>query len=160
MPDMTRSYAIEAQEESPVDSGMSSMRLPPKGTIARGQQPYLFTSAEEAGKELRNPLDKSSEVLATGKRYFNINCTPCHGEYGAGDGRVITEATFLERMPKPPVLFSQKLMNYPDGQLFHIITKGQGNMPAYANRIDVNTRWAIVNYLRVLQKAAKDITDK
>ena len=158
MPDMTRSYAIEAQEESKTEAGKSSMRLPVKGTVARGQQPYLYTSAVEAGKNLLNPLTMTESVLKTGKKYFNINCEPCHGKLGAGDGNVITKATFNERMPKPPVLYSQKLMDYPDGQLFHIITKGQGNMPAYGNRIDVNTRWTIVNYLRVLQEAAKDIT--
>ncbi len=155
MADMAHSYAVKAQEESAVDSGQTSMRVPPVGTIPRGFQPYMQATPEEAGQNLLNPLSSSTEVLQTGKRYYDINCQPCHGKLGAGDGNVITKASFNQRMPAPPVLYSKKLMDYPDGQLFHIITKGQGNMPAYANRVDVNTRWAIVNYVRVLQEAAK-----
>lgn len=157
MPDMYRSYAIKAQEESPTDSGKTAMLLPPKGTIPRGHQPYLFAVAdgEKAGNELINPLPMSAEILMTGKKYYDINCTPCHGKAGAGDGNVITKAQYNPRMPKPPVLYSQKLVDYKDGQLFHIISVGQGNMPAYANRIDVNTRWAIVNYVRTIQNTAK-----
>lgn len=155
MADMAHSYAVKPQEESKVKAGETSMRIPPKGTIARGHQPYFYQTPEEAGAALVNPLPSTEEVLTTGKRYYDINCTPCHGEFGAGDGSVIKKASFKERMPEPPVLYSKKLMDYPDGQLFHIISKGQGNMPAYANRIDVNTRWAIVNYVRVLQDAAK-----
>ena len=155
MSDMAHIVCNKAQEEDPNKIGETSMRLPPKGTIPRGFQPYLYTDPVEAGKNLINPLSNTAEVLKTGERYYNINCTPCHGKFGAGDGSVITKASFNQRMPAPPALYSKKMMDFPDGQLFHIITKGQGNMPAYANRVDVNTRWAIVNYVRVLQDAAK-----
>lgn len=157
MPDMTRHYALEAQEEL-VDAdgnptGKSVMRMPVEGTIPRGFEPYLPTTIEEA-KELVNPLKPSKSVLKIGRKFYNINCVPCHGKFGAGDGNVIAKATYDERMPKPPELYSKKLTNdFTDGQIFHIITKGQGNMPSYANRMDRDTRWAVVQYVRAIQKA-------
>lgn len=158
MNDMSKSYALKAQEADPMNPNVSVMKVPPKGTIPRGFQPYPYAQSEGelAGKELINPLPSTKEVLETGKKYFDINCVPCHGTYGAGDGTVVTKATLNPRMPKPPALFSDKLKDYRDGRLYHIIVTGQGlNMPSYANRMDVNTRWAVVNYVRVLQDAAR-----
>jgi mono/diheme cytochrome c family protein len=132
-----------------------SMKLAPIGTIPRGREVYLYTDAVVAGQELINPLSSNKQVLETGKRYYNIYCLPCHGAYGAGDGNVIKLASLQQRMPKPPELYTAKLMAYPDGQLYHILTVGQGNMPGYASRISPNTRWAIVNYVRALQEASK-----
>ena len=158
MNDMSKSYALKAQEADPVNPNVSSMKHPPKGTVARGFQPYPYQQSEGelAGEELINPVPPTKEVLKTGKKYYDINCVPCHGTYGAGDGTVITKAELNPRMPAPPALFSDKLKNYKDGRLYHIIVTGQGvNMPPYANRMSVNTRWAVVNYVRVLQDASR-----
>lgn len=158
MPDMARSYALKPQEADPNNPNISSMRVPPKGTVPRGFQPYPYEQSEGelAGAELFNPIPATKEVIETGKKYYNINCVPCHGTYGAGDGNVVTKAKLNPRMPAPPALYSDKLKNYPDGRIYHIIMTGQGaNMPSYANRMDVNTRWAVVNYVRVLQDAAR-----
>jgi mono/diheme cytochrome c family protein len=157
MADMSKSYAQKAQEEL-VDvkgqkTGKSVMRQPVEGTIPRGFEPYMYKTDLEA-KDLMNPLPATEEVLSTGKRYYLINCLPCHGTYGAGDGAVITKAQRNQRMPKPPELYSDNLTNnWTDGQLYHLISKGRNNMPAYSDRIDANTRWAIVHYVRALQKA-------
>jgi mono/diheme cytochrome c family protein len=37
-----------------------------------------------------------------------------------------------------------------DGQLFHIITFGQGNMPSYAAQVDRDDRWKVVRFVRGL----------
>ena len=44
-----------------------------------------------------------------------------------------------------------RLRDARDGYLFQVITKGQGTMPAYAHQVEVEDRWRIVHYLRVLQ---------
>jgi mono/diheme cytochrome c family protein len=54
----------------------------------------------------------------------------------------------------PPVLYSDKVMAWPDGRIYHTITLGQGLMPSYATQILPEQRWAIVYYVRALQKAA------
>lgn len=55
---------------------------------------------------------------------------------------------------KPPVLYSAKVRRWPEGRLFHVITLGQGNMPGYGYAISPEKRWAIVHYVRALQRAA------
>ena len=39
-----------------------------------------------------------------------------------------------------------------DGDLFHIVSNGIRTMPGYSKKIDATDRWAIVAYLRALQK--------
>ena len=71
----------------------------------------------------------------------------CHGSEGLGDGSIVP------KYPRPPSLQSEKILNYKDGQIFHVITVGQNLMPSYASQIDAVDRWAVINYVRVLQKA-------
>ena len=81
-----------------------------------------------------------------GQQSYEIYCSVCHGQKGAGDGPV------AEKMAvKPPALTSSKIKNFKDGRIFHIITDGQGVMGAYSYQIrDSKTRWAVVNYVRSL----------
>jgi mono/diheme cytochrome c family protein len=130
------------------------MRQPPAGTVPRGFQPYKYsTDPDGAEKNLVNPLanDTSEEVKAAGKKYFTIYCSVCHGLEGKGDGTVAV------KMPvKPPPLISDKVKNYKDGRIFHIMTMGQGVMGSYASQItDPKNRWAVVNYVRSLQRAGQ-----
>jgi hypothetical protein len=143
MPDMSYSPAIKAQELAP-----GSMLTPPKGTIARGFLPYPYKDDPEmAGKMLHNPLPRTKAVLLKGQNLFNTYCIVCHGKYGEGDGYV--EPFF----PRPPSLQSDKVHNYPDGRIFHIITNGQNLMPTYATQIEPEERWAIIHYVRALYRA-------
>ena len=48
---------------------------------------------------------------------------------------------------------TDKIRNYPDGHIFHIITDGQGLMGRYIHQMpSEKDRWAVVNYVRELQK--------
>jgi mono/diheme cytochrome c family protein len=42
---------------------------------------------------------------------------------------------------------------WPDGAVYHVISEGQNVMPGYAAQIGRDDRWAVVHYLRVLQRA-------
>lgn len=155
-PDMYRNPAVKAQEEYTFfRTGLGSL-VPPEGTLPRGFTPYPYdiTEGALAGEELKNPLPMTREVLETGQKYYNIHCIVCHGAVGAGDGL----STVIHRengMPVPPSLYSEKIRNeWKDGQLYHTITAGQGQMPAYGARIDPMHRWAIVNYMRALGEAS------
>lgn len=156
MPDMYRNPALKAQQEYAFLSGGSAMLVPPEGTIPRGFSPYPFTVVEgaKAGEALRNPLPMNRETLEIGRKYYNIHCALCHGVVGSGDGSV----TLVHReagMPIPPELYSDKIRNdWKDGELYHTISVGQGQMPGYASRIDPMHRWAIVHYVRALGEAA------
>lgn len=124
------------------------MRMPVEGTVARGFMPYPYKGKpDEAGKYLVNPLLPTKEVLELGKKKFLTFCSPCHGNFGAGDSRLNGQ------FPNPPTLHSDKVRNWPDGNIYHVITEGQNVMPSYQYQISREERWAIVHYVRALQRA-------
>ncbi|HMU82995.1 MAG TPA: cytochrome c [Leptospiraceae bacterium] len=126
----------------------SSMRVPPEGTVPRGYEPYPYEQAEIdlAGANLKNPLPLTQTVLERGKDRFETYCAVCHGMGGQGDGTVIP------RMIQPPNLITGQSAGWQDGKIFHMITMGRGNMLPYAAPIRPADRWAIVHYVRLLQK--------
>ncbi len=121
---------------------------PQPGTVAAGDAPYPYAQneADKAGAELVNPLQPTPEVLAQGKWVYENVCITCHGEKGAGDGKVT--ALF----PKPPSLMTQKVRDWPDGQLFHRPARGQNSMPSHARQVDQKEAWAVVLWIREMQK--------
>jgi mono/diheme cytochrome c family protein len=124
------------------------MRSAPEGTVARGFIPYPYKGKpDSAGKFLVNPLQPTDEVLALGKAKFLTYCSPCHGNFAKGDSRL------RGQFPNPPTLHSDKVRNWPDGNIFHVITEGQNLMPPYASQVSRDERWAIVHYVRALQRA-------
>ncbi len=127
-----------------------TMRLPVTGTVARGFMPYpyaLGANADSVGKFLVNPMLPTAANLELGKKKYLTFCSPCHGNFGNGDSRL------QGQFPNPPTLHSDKLRQWSDGALFHTITVGQNVMPAYQNQISRDERWAVVNYIRTLQRA-------
>ena len=151
--------SIKSQDWDPRDGDKLQMRTPPEGTVPRGFYVYPYPNdPEAASKNLVNPLkdDHSAETMALGEKYFQIYCSVCHGHTGHGDG------TVAEKMPvRPPSLLSDKVRKFPDGHIFHIITHGQGVMGSYANQVvEPHTRWAVVNYIRSLQKAQEGKGEK
>lgn len=141
MPDMAHQPSIKAQE-------LGGMETPPEGTIPRGYKPYPYKgNPEVAGRELRNPLTRTKAVLKRGQEMYNIYCIVCHGAGGEGDG------TIVPKFPRPPSLLSDKVRDWPDGRIFHVITDGQNLMPSYASQVDEEDRWAVAHYIRVLYRA-------
>jgi hypothetical protein len=145
---MSEQERVNPQSKSEFFSDGFGMRRPVQGTISRGFIPYKFRGrAESAEKYLVNPMPSDSIVLADGKKKYEAFCSPCHGNFGKGDSRL------KGQFPNPPTLHSDKVRNWSDGAIFHVITEGQNVMPAHARQIPVKDRWAIVNYIRVLQRA-------
>lgn len=125
-----------------------SNRKPVEGTIARGFIPYEFKGMPDSlVKPFPNPLEPTKEVIERGKKRFDIYCSPCHGYFGKGDSRL------RGQFPNPPTLHSEKVRNWKDYNIYHVITNGQNNMPSYERQIPRDDRWAIIHYLRVLQRS-------
>jgi len=125
-----------------------SNRKPVEGTIARNFIPYEFKGMPDSlVKPFVNPLEPAKEVLDRGKNRFDIYCSPCHGYYGRGDSRL------RGQFPNPPTLHSEKVRNWKDYNIYHVITNGQNTMPGYERQIPRDDRWAIIHYLRVLQRS-------
>jgi mono/diheme cytochrome c family protein len=123
------------------------MRAPVKGTVARGFTPYPLQDQPIPAQTLTNPLIPSREVLELGQKKYLTFCSPCHGDHADGDSRL------RGQFPNPPTLHSQRSRDMDDGMLYHIMTVGQNTMPPYASQVTREERWAIVNYIRVLQRA-------
>jgi mono/diheme cytochrome c family protein len=88
-------------------------------------------------------------LLERGQQRFDINCSPCHGRTGEGDGMIVQRG-----FPHPPSYFSEKLRNAQNQHFYNVITKGYGVMYPYADRVEPADRWAIVAYIRALQASA------
>jgi mono/diheme cytochrome c family protein len=126
----------------------TGMLEPPPGTVATDEHPYPFAQgeAELAGLRLVNPLPASPEVLAHGQFVYENVCIVCHGRQGAGDGPLA--ALF----PKPPSLMTQKVRDWPDGQVYHRPARGQGSMPSHARQVDERDVWSVVHHVRRMQR--------
>ena len=81
-----------------------------------------------------------------GARVFANHCAVCHGAGGGGDGPVTRRG-----VPPPPPLTNERAMRMPEGQLFHVLTYGQGNMASYAGQLSPEDRWAAVSHVMGLQ---------
>lgn len=151
--DMMESPAIKPQEYDESSPNHSGMRVPPEGTQPVGFTPYRYANIDEAVRN-KNPLagDFSEASLKVGIKYYTTNCAICHGGSGEGGDKLsVSEKMAL----KPPSLLSPKVRNWTDGQIYHVISVGQGLMGPYASHIPQKFRWQVVNYIRNLQKENK-----
>jgi mono/diheme cytochrome c family protein len=144
---MDKQDKLSAQDGSNIFANGEGMRPPVDGTIARGYMPYPYEGQTNPAQVLSNPTIPTKQVLDLGKRKFLTFCSPCHGNFGDGNSRL------QGQFPNGPTLHSDKIINYPDGMIYHIITNGQNAMPSYARQVTRDERWAIVDYIRVLQRA-------
>lgn len=151
---MDQQNRVEAQEENRFFSDNRAMRHPVEGTVARGelrQDKALYQGINEDSSFVsENPLELTKKLLRNGQENFNIYCTPCHGITGDGQGILVTGQYGL--VP-PPSYHIDRLRNVSDGYLYSVITNGIRTMQPYAHQIPVKDRWAIVAYVRALQKS-------
>lgn len=158
LPGMVAYVAYPPQSSNPNFADRKTQQRPADGTIARGFAPLPYTAtpeeAKRAGVELTNPLDAkdSTADLARGATVYGNICKPCHGASGAGDG-VIPQRGF----PPPPSLLAENARKITDGQMFHIITYGQRNMPALEAQVMRGDRWRAVKYIRSLQQQQQNL---
>lgn len=154
--DFMESPALKPQEYDPNTVNHIGGREPVKGTVPVGFVSEPMEDLAVAEKEMKNPIvdDFSKDVLLTGQRYFQVNCTICHGS--RGEGGVESKSLVAEQMAlKPPTLLSEKVIGWSDVHLYYVISRGQGLMGPYANHIPQKDRWQVVNYIRHLQKNNK-----
>ncbi len=155
LPDMKYSAAYDAYSKNPNFKNGQTLQTPVVGTIARGNMPIHFLAnpkeAIRAGEELTSPVKKDDPaVLSRGAEVYKIHCAACHGTKGLGDGLVTKKG-----YPPPPSMLTGKSISMKEGQLFHIVTYGQGSMAAYAPQISVKDRWIVVNYVQNMQSKFK-----
>lgn len=151
MLDMYDEQRYEPLEASNFYEDGSSARPLVAGTVARGdlREDEAFYTGKRDGKLVEElPLEVDRELLARGQERFNIYCSPCHSRVGDGQGMIVERG-----FRRPPSYHTDDLRRAPVGHFYDVISNGFGAMPSYASRIEPHDRWAIVAYIRVLQRS-------
>ena len=165
-PDMDRQARYKPQAENEFFADGRNDRPVPAGTVARGnyfnQQKVFSKDFEDTilgdttfleGKNAdgsfvkKLPIEVSYELIEQGKEKYDIFCAVCHG--AAGDGNGVTKPYGVLAAN----YHDERLRNETDGYLFDVITNGKGLMLPFNDRITPEERWAIVLYVRALQKS-------
>jgi mono/diheme cytochrome c family protein len=150
--DMHDQPKYKALRASPFFADGRASRPMVEGTVARGQLDDLAPS--HTGKAVdgtflaKVPVPVTKSLLARGHERFDIYCSVCHDRIGTGNGMVVQRG-----FRHPPSLHIDRLRAMPDGYVFDVITNGFGVMPPYAAQVPIDDRWAIVAYVRALQRS-------
>ena len=148
MPDMARGPAYKAFAPNSVTRDGLTLQHPVAGTIPRGYFPFHYGSgeaeAERAGRELKDAYTPTARTLEEGKALFETYCAVCHGVQGKADGPISS------KIPTPPSYVSDRVLGFPPGRIFHVITMGSGKMPSYAAQLSSDERWKIVTYVHTV----------
>jgi mono/diheme cytochrome c family protein len=169
-PDMVRQNKVRPQTPSEFFPDQHASRLIPEGTVARGG-PYVINGEQLKvdGKPVYpyeespvstgrlagttnwvpvNPLPITRQLLERGEQRYQINCLPCHGP--DGDGKGITSKYGMVAMAN---FHEKRFIDMCDGEIFNTMTSGKNLMPAYGANVTVEDRWAIIAYMRALQRS-------
>ena len=153
-PDMDRQQKYRAQAYSPFFDDGATMRVPVAGTVARGElrdDDVFYRGKTAAGDFVRKgPLPVTMQLLERGQERYDIYCSPCHSRVGDGRGIMVTRGYV-----PPPSFHTDRIRDFPDGQIFDVISNGVRNMPSYRHQIPPGDRWAITAYLRAVQRSQK-----
>lgn len=174
-PDMDHQPKVKAQVPSDFYSDGRGNREPVAGTVPMGYQMPLHKPVDGSTGESSSPytdirfssgvsyidtgkignqwgtglpMEVTPEFIARGQERYNISCQVCHG--AAGDGAGIAGKYGLVAIAN---LHQQRIRDMADGEIFNTITHGKNTMMGYGDRIQVTDRWAIVAYMRALQKS-------
>jgi mono/diheme cytochrome c family protein len=145
---MERQPKSRAFSANPFFEDGRSMQKPPPGTVPRERivgQPGLATGRLGAKDLDEFPLPVTKDLVAIGRKKFDIYCATCHGL--VGDGKSLVAANMALR--PPPSLHERKGMSV--GHYYQVVANGFGLMPGYGAELSVEERWAVVAYVAALQ---------
>lgn len=151
-PNMDSQDKVKAQSEHTFFADGASMRTPVEGTVARGElreDDAYYRGKDAAGNFITDaPMEFTEEMLARGKERYDIYCITCHGANADGKGKILDY-----KYPIPPANFhDERIINLSDGHMFNAVSNGWLNMPALKAQVSVEDRWAIIGYIRSIQK--------
>ncbi|MBI2926350.1 MAG: cytochrome c [Verrucomicrobia bacterium] len=155
-PDMDRQPKLRPQTRASFFQDGLSSQLPVEGTIARGSayEDIPFNTGRLPGTTNfveTIPAPMTAALLKRGQERYDIHCAPCHGL--AGDGKGVTTKLGMSTIADLHDIKTRKLVQIPDGQLFDTLSNGKGLMQGYAAQVAIPDRWAVVAYVRALQRS-------
>jgi mono/diheme cytochrome c family protein len=161
VPDMDQQPRYEAQQRNAAFADGRAMRPWPEGTVARGElreDDHLERGKVDGKWAERFPMPVTRQLIERGQERFGIFCAACHGLGGLGgdlNGMVDRRALEMEEplWVSPTSFHTEEVRGRTVGHLYNTITNGIRTMPAYGPQIPVEDRWAIVAYVRALQRS-------
>ena len=158
-PDMKWQFKLRPQTKAGFHIWPNDMSSRPQvmGTLAQRSgfaddttwQLNTINTGKEAGAFAEvNPFPITLELVRRGQERYGVYCQPCHGAQADGNG--MTKKLGMTTVAN---LHDQRIIRLPDGDIFTTISVGKNTMYGYAAQIPVKDRWAIVAYLRVLQRS-------
>jgi mono/diheme cytochrome c family protein len=162
-PSMRRQVKYKPQGSSPFFADGRADRLPPPGTVPTGYGPAGQPLREDTALYLGRNADGSfvrgfpagitvdGAFMERGRERYGIYCSPCHGAVGDGNG-----VTKQYGMGATPSYHDDRIRGLAEGEIFNVITNGKPpayNMSPYADKLAPEDRWAVVAYVRALQRA-------
>lgn len=135
-----------------------SQRPQVPGTVARGElrlDDHLYQGTIDGAPATTFPFEVTAEVLERGQERFNIFCATCHDKTGSGQSLVVQRG-----LKQPPSFHIERLREAEHGYFFDVITRGFGAMYDLSDRIPAEDRWAIIAYIRVLQRSQNTSIDE
>lgn len=156
--DMDSQPRFRAQSANPHFDDGRAMRPDPLGTVAFGSvldDPLRLTGRKGEAWSETIALPVTEQLMRRGRERFGIYCAPCHGLAGYGDGLVAARALELQETNwvPPASLHDPIVRSRAAGQLFDTVRNGVRTMPGYARQVSVEDSWAIVAYVRALQRS-------
>ena len=148
-PNMYEPVGYEAYGEYDVFPNKQEALVPPEGTIARGHSLYSYANTNDgynsALKNLKAGLSSSEIDLKRGKELYEIYCGICHGNKGAGQGKLVKR----EKILGVPSYADRPITT---GSIYHVIYYGKNSMGSYANLLNEEERWQVTAYVEALRK--------
>ncbi|MFG0334312.1 MAG: quinol:electron acceptor oxidoreductase subunit ActD, partial [Maioricimonas sp. JB049] len=134
----------------------------PDGPAEAATDDTAVTAVDEPAYVSEFPVEVTESLMYRGQLQFNIYCAPCHGLAGQGDGLISLRAIELQQPTwvPPTNLTSPPVVAQPVGKLYDTIANGRRKMAGYAAQIQPEDRWAIVLYMRALQKSQRATLDE
>ncbi|MBE0678548.1 MAG: cytochrome c [Bacteroidales bacterium] len=82
----------------------------------------------------------TDETRKEGERLYTINCMSCHGTPGKNN--------YIALEPSPGDPATEKIQRNNDGEIFHKVSVGRGQMPSFRSVLTTDEIWKIVSYVR------------
>ncbi|PXA05028.1 cytochrome C [Coraliomargarita sinensis] len=165
-PDMDRQARYKPQGENSFFEDGRNDRPIPVNTVARGNylnyeevfsedfdDTVLGSTTFLQGKNpdgswvKKLPVEADYTLIELGREKYDIFCSACHG--AAGDGNGVTKPYGILATS----YHDDRLRNEADGYIYDVITNGKGLMYGLKDRLTPEERWAVVLYVRALQRS-------